>query len=431
MILKEIEKEIEKEKGDGYFIYPFYEKYCFSNIPSMILELFNIKPLKQNILSKIIKDRFEIEKISKIVLFLIDGLGYNVWTNYLEKFEVFHDFIEKGIVMPITSVFPSTTAATLTTINSGLTPQEHGLPEWVTYFKEIDMLVNTLPFSPLEIGGRDELLEMQVSPKMLYKGDTIYQIMKNSGVKSFSFINESYAQSAYSRLVHKGSDKIPFIHPSDLAVKLKNSIKEEREPAYFYVYLDDIDYVGHKYGPDSNEFITELTAISKFFSKFFNAMDKKTSSETIILIIADHGIIDVSPEDTIYLNKYQKLIKNLQISEIGNLIPPSGSPRDVFLHVKQDKIEEMHDFLSEELKEKSKILKTDEAIEMNLFGIGKPTKEFIDRIGNLLILPYNNHTVWYEHLEGRRFDSLGHHGGLNKEEMLIPFAVANLSELIL
>jgi hypothetical protein len=115
---------------------------------------------------------------------------------------------------------------------------------------------------------------------------------------------------------------------------------------------------------------------------------------------------------------------------MGNLIPPTGSPRDVFLHVKKDKIEETHDFLSEELKEKSKILRTEEAIEMNLFGIGKPTKEFIDRIGNLLILPYNNNTVWYEHLEGRKFDSLGHHGGLNKEEMLIPFAVANLSELI-
>ncbi|MCW3976287.1 MAG: alkaline phosphatase family protein, partial [Candidatus Bathyarchaeota archaeon] len=353
MILKEIEKEIEKEKGDGNFIYPYYEKYCFSNIPSMILELFNVKPLRQNILSQIIKDRFEIEKISKIVLFLIDGLGYNVWTNYLEKFEVFHNFTEKGTVMSLTSVFPSTTAATLTTINSGLTPQEHGLPEWVTYFKEIDMLINTLPFSPLEIGGRDELLKMQVSPRILYKGETIYQILKRSGVESFSFINESYAHSAYSRLVHKGSKKIPFIYPSDLAVKLKSSIKEESEPAYFYVYIDDIDYVGHKYGPDSDEFLTELTAISKFFSKFFNAMDKKTASETIILIIADHGIIGVSPNDTIYLNKYKRLIKNLQISENGNLIPPTGSPRDVFLHIKQDKIEEMYDFLSEELKEKA------------------------------------------------------------------------------
>jgi hypothetical protein len=67
---------------------------------------------------------------------------------------------------------------------------------------------------------------------------------------------------------------------------------------------------------------------------------------------------------------------------------------------------------------------------MGLFGKGKPKKEFYERVGNLLILPYKNHTIWYEHIKGKKFDLLGHHGGLSEDEMLVPFAIAKLSNLL-
>ena len=74
--------------------------------------------------------------------------------------------------------------------------------------------------------------------------------------------------------------------------------------------------------------------------------------------------------------------------------------------------------------------RTKDAIKTGLFGIGKPDKKFYDRVGDLLILPYNNHTVWYEHVKGKKIRFLGHHGGLSKDEMLVPFAIAKLSELL-
>jgi len=62
-------------------------------------------------------------------------------------------------------------------------------------------------------------------------------------------------------------------------------------------------------------------------------------------------------------------------------------------------------------------------------NIGKPKKEFFDRIGDILILPYKHNTIWYEHIKGKKLEFLGHHGGLSEEEMLIPFAIAKLSDL--
>ena len=429
MILKEIENLIEKERGRGEFIYPHYEKFCFSNIPSTILNIFDIKTTKPTLFSEIYKNKIKTEP-NKIVLFLIDGLGYNQWLQHSKEIEIFSKFIKKGIVTPLTSVFPSTTAATLTTINSGLTPQEHGLPEWVTYFREIDMIINTLPFSPLDETNRDVLLEMRVDPKILYNGKTIYQYLEKAGIKSFSFNNELHANSTYSKLVHKGSTTIPFANPSDLSVKLIKSLEKEGGATYFYVYLDDVDYVGHKYGPSSDDFFSELSKLSNFFMKFIKSVDRKTAKETIILIAADHGQINVSSKDTIYLNKYQELVNNFKISEQGKSILPTGSPRDVFLHIEQNRFDEVYDFLSKIFRKEAQILRVEDAINDNLFGMGRPTSEFYERIGNLLILPYKNHTIWYEHIKGKKFDSLGYHGGLSKEEMLIPFASANLSDLI-
>jgi len=234
MIDEEFKNIIEEESRVGEFIYPSYEKYCFSNIPSTILKFFNIKTRRPSLPPKIYRNRVEYEDSKKIILLLIDGYGYNQWLECHKKYKFLKEISQNGVISPITTVFPSTTAAALTTINTGLTPQEHALPEWHIYFEEIDMIINTLPFTPLGDKGQDRLLEMGVNPKILYNGNTIYQTLKNESVKSYTFIKASYAHSCYSKIVHEGSTIVPFITYSDMFTKLRKIVKEEKGPAYFY-----------------------------------------------------------------------------------------------------------------------------------------------------------------------------------------------------
>jgi hypothetical protein len=431
MIARELGEVIEKQKKEGEFIYPFYEKYCFSNIPSTILSFFGIKSKRPVLPSELHKDKIEVENSNKIILFLLDGFGYEQWVKYYKNFDFLNLISQRGLVSPITSVFPSTTAATLTTMNTGLTPQEHSLLEWVLYLKEIDMIVETLSFTPLGKKGQDRLLEAGVNPKILYRGGTIYQALKKSGIKSFTFIDQSYAYSAYSKLVHKGSITIPFVNSSDLMVRLRKTLESERGPAYFYVYAGDFDYIEHRYGPHSEECYAELSVLSFLLKKeLLGKIDKKVANETLFLMTTDHGQLNVSPGETLYLNKYKKLVNSFEKSRKKKPILPTGSPRDIFLHVEKDKLDEMRNFLSNKLKEMAKIVDTREAIEIGLFGRDKPRKEFYDRVGNLLILPYKNHTIWYKHIKGKKFKLLGCHGGLSRDEMLVPFAIAKLSNLL-
>jgi hypothetical protein len=429
VILKEIIQLFEKEKREGNFIYPFYEGYCFSNIPSTILKFFGIKK-EGRLLSSKLYERVEIEGISKCILLIIDGFGYDQWLNYHKKHEFLSKLTKRGVVSPITSVFPSTTANAITTINTGLTPQEHGLIEWYVYFKEIDMIINTMNFKPLGSKLQDELLELDINPKILYDGNTIYQKLKKEDVKTFTYINEEHVHNIYSKLVFKGSNIKPAKKTSDLIMKLRKNLEKEKGATYNYVYLDRLDAIEHRYGPHSEEYHAELSSMSLLIQKeLVEKIEKKTAKESLIIVTADHGQLNVDPLKTVYLNRYPSLVQNFQRSSNKKVILPTGSPRDVFLQVKPDKIQEIRNFLPEKLGEKALIMDTKEEIEGGLFGTGEPRAEFIDRVGNLLIMPKKNHTIWYNHPRGRKFDLLGHHGGLSREEMLVPFVMAKLSTL--
>ena len=411
-------------------MYPFYGKYCFSNIPSTILDFFGINTRRTRLPSELYNNEVDLDGIDKLVLIIIDGFGFNQWFRYHEQHDFFAKFTQKGVVFPITTVFPSTTANAITSINSGLTPQEHGLPEWIVYFREIDMIINTVHFKPLGSKRKDELLELGVNPNILFKGNTIYQKLKKEDVKTFTFINEAFANSAYSKLVFNGSTIEQAASNSDLLVKLRKHLENEEGPAYYYVYLGSLDSIAHEYGPHTEEYQTELSSISFQLQKeLVEKMDKKTAKEIMLVITADHGQININPKETVYLDRFSDLDKKLQRSSNGKIILPSGSPRDVFLHVKPEKVDETREFLLNKLGEKAEIIETKEAYFRGLFGTGKPRDEFLDRVGNLLILPHKNHTIWYNHPNGRKFNLLGHHGGLNEEEMLVPFALTKLSSL--
>jgi hypothetical protein len=340
------------------------------------------------------------------------------------------ELAEKGEVYPLTSIFPSQTTNALTTLNTGLTPQQHGLFEHYLYLKEVDEIVNTLTFEPLGSKRRNALIDRGFSPNIMFKKKTIHDTLTEAGVKTFTHIFASYAYSPCAKLLFNGSTIVSSLRSSDLIVNLKKNLEKQTGPAYFFVHLTNLDTIAHQYGPSSYEYNTELSVISGLLQKeLVEKIDPKTAKETLLLVTADHGGVNVNPEETTQLNGFTKLISNLQHGRGGKQILPTGGPRDVFLHVKEEKLHETKELLQQKIGSKAKVIETEATMKAGLFGQGKVSKEFLERAGNLLILPYRNETVWFEHFLGRKFSILGQHGGLNEEEMLVPLATATLSNL--
>lgn len=407
-------------------IFPNYDGKSLLNVPSTIFNHFQIAPLKKTLPKEFVKN---LDGVEKIILFVFDGLGHNLYQKEAKKYQFFNTLIKKGFYSPITTIFPATTAAALTTLNSGLSPFEHGLPEWNVYFRELDTVIQTLPFLPIV---PEDLIRLHNPPEgLLFNSKTIYQYFSEKKIPSYIFLHYTYSNSLYNQTASLGSTKVfSYKGIADYMVMLRKLIEETPGPAYFYAYWAGIDSYEHMYGPSSDEVKAEMRLVSHLIQEeFVNKVPKNKAEKVGILLTADHGQVDTNPHTTIYLDDYEELTESFKISHNGRAILPSGSARDIFLHIKDEKIDFVLSFLEKNLKGKVKAFKMEEFLEKQVFGEGKMHPEFLNRIGNVLILPEGNLTAWYRFLPEHRLEFSGLHGGMSEDEMLIPFACARLSDL--
>jgi len=406
---------------DDNFIVPQYQSECFSNLPGTVLNLLKTKARGNVLFEKQLEKYFD-QNYQNVVLLLIDALGYKQWEENIDL-PLFSRIKKQGFAAPIISVFPSTTSSALSTLHSGLTPAEHGLFEWTLYLPEIKETIETLPFKKFGSKKADSLLEEQVQPKVLFNQQTIYQVLKKNGVKSFTFTHKSYIDSAYSKVARRGSVSIEYMNFSDLSVKLRHQLNSSEGRNYYLVYWDKLDSLIHEYGPNSEVVKVELAKVSHLFlNEVVAKLSQKTKENTLLLISADHGQVETNLDQGIYLDEDKFLVKNLKIL-------PTGGPRDVFLHVKPGKVEVVQEYLKRKLKNKAQIIKMEEAIRAGFFGIPKIKSEYKKRLGDLLVLAKGNQLIWRKK-RGKTSEHPGTHGGLSPEEMLIPFGVCGFDSLI-
>ena len=406
---------------------PDYSGYCLSNVPATILSIFGVDAGRPTLP----KDAFggvDTSGVENVILLLCDGLGYNEWQRQNGK-----GFIgaisKKGSVRPITTVFPSTTAAALTTLSTGLTPQEHGLPEWFVYMEELGEIIVTLPFARVGDPGRDTLMG-EFNPRALFDGQTVFQHLGEEGIRSTSFTSRTLARTAYTTVSRSGSEVAAYSTASDLTVSLRRAVERSRGKRLFYAYWSYVDTIEHIYGPDTDEAEVEASLISHAFQEgFLSKLDRETARRTLIIVTADHGQLQIEPEKTLYMNRFGKLIRALERSPSGAKIPPWGSARDAYMKIEPGQLEAVKDYLERRLAGVASVMTTEDAIAQGMFGINGPSRKFRRRVGNLMILPHGNKTVWYRYRKGDSLDLRGHHGGVTAEEMTIPLAAARVSDI--
>lgn len=407
---------------------PRYKDYCISNLVNSILLTYGIKPHGPPLPKKIHE---EIKGYEKIVVLIIDGLNYDTLRSCIYSKDTLPHYMiaEKGHLYPITTVFPSTTASALTTFHTGLTPQEHGIPEWCVYFKNLDMLFEALPFKPAREEDRERFQRIKPKPKELFKWETVYQKLRRKGIKSYTFTKRKYMGEGYAKEALKGSRIIGYVGLSDLAVNLRKLLERLEDSFYIWVYWNLLDPISHTYGILTEEVMTELSLIFYVLKAVVIDKVKRILKDTILVLTSDHGHIHVDPSNTIYLSSFPKVRNNIRLGRGGRRILPGGGPRDLFLYIKKERVNDVMSFLLERLEGKASVIRSEEALRQGLFGRGRVEEEFKERIGDILVLPFNNYLVWYRRKRGDNLSDPGYHGGLSREEMLIPLLIIDPSFL--
>lgn len=381
------------------FIKPRYDEGGFAGIPNRIT------------------NAFATGRYDAVVLFLVDAFGWRFHERFQDA-----GFIQRiarhGTIVKLTSQFPSTTAAHVTTIHTGLPVGVSGVHEWYYYEPQMDAVIAPLLFSYSGTRQRDTLKPARVKPSALYPQGVFYPALKKLGVKPYVFGVRDYTPSTYSSAVMKGATQKSFKTLSEAFVNLGILLEKQTKPMYVHLYFDRIDSLCHEYGPTAPQTEAEIETFLMMTEHYFERIFQGSKS-ILFLMTADHGASEVDPDTTIYLNKdprFQGLEKFIRTNRSGQLLVPAGSARDMFLYIKDDALDEAQSFLARQLEGKADVVKIETMIKDGYFGT-EISARFQERVGNLVILPYRYESVWW--YEKERFEQVfyGHHGGLTPQEM--------------
>ena len=381
------------------FVKPRYDEGSFAGIPARI------------------ENAFTSGNYDAVILFLIDGFGWR----FFERFQdapFLKRIARQGQIEKITSQFPSTTAAHITTIHTGLPVGVSGVYEWYYYEPQIDQIIAPLLFSLSGAKERDSLKSIGVKPAAIYPRGILYPALKKKGVDSYLFGMREYTPSTYSSVIMDGLDQNAFKTLSEGLTNLKLLLEKQSKPTYVHVYFDKIDSICHEYGPNAPqteaEIETFLLIMENYFERIFNG-----SKRILFLMTADHGQVEVDPLTTIYLNRdmrFSGIERFLKTNRYGQMLVPAGSARDMFLHIKEGVLEEAQAFLAPRLEGKADVVKVESLISEGYFG-PEVSSRLRERVGNLVILPYRYESVWWYEKDKFEQRFYGHHGGLTPQEM--------------
>jgi predicted AlkP superfamily pyrophosphatase or phosphodiesterase len=408
------------------FIQPQYGGHSFADLPATIqywLTGQGAPALAPDVLGEF------TGKYDLVISLFIDSLGWELINRYTDENPFFRELQTRGRVAKITSQFPSTTAAHVTCIHTGLVVGQSGVYEWQYYEPQLDAVITPLLFSFAGTTRRDTLRPTGIDPHTLYPDHNIYQDMAKYGVNSYIFGWEPFTPSTYSAAVMRGTRMRPFQPLTEGLLNLAEHARNVNTPAYLYFYYGEIDTMCHLHGPDSIQARAQIETFAHAMERWFMPYVRDLNKRALLIMYADHGHMSVSPQNTRYLNTHRELkpiVQMMKTDRQGNVLVPAGSPRDPFLYIRDECLDEAHALLSRELNGYADVVKTEELIQAGYFGINPVSDTLRGRLGNLTILPHPNNCVWW--YEEDRFVQKyqGHHGGLTAREMEIPLAMLEL-----
>lgn len=419
-------KAVNSSRFSQRFIRPRYDSYCFSNLPSTIEFL-----LTGNGHSTLPLDVFGNlpTKYDNVVFFFVDAFGWRFFEKYAEKYEVLKTFMEEGVVSKLTSQFPSTTAAHVTCIHTGLNVGQSGVYEWNYYEPLVNDIISPLTFSySNDKNARDTVKHSGIAATAFFPKKTFYQTLQEQGVDSHILQYQAYTPSTFSDIVFRGADVHPYRTLSDAFLTLNELLAQpKKKPTYYFLYFDRIDTTCHNYGPNSKQLEEAIDNSFSLMNEMFLKEMRHKTGKTLFMMTADHGQVEVNPYNTYYINQQWPMINRyLKTNSQGRVLAPAGSARDMFLHIKEEHVETVITELRQRLVNRAEVYRTQELLDQNFFGMQKPSRTFLDRVGNIVVLPYKRETVWWYEEGVFSMHFQGHHGGLTPEEMEIPLLLLPL-----
>lgn len=320
---------------------------------------------------------------------LVDGLGYHQLTQRLGHAQTLRKI---GLGDPITTVVPSTTAAGITSFGTGAMPGTTAMVGYAVRSPKSKTVFSLISWKDVD----EDPISWQTHP-------TLFEQLSNDAdavlIQPKKFIGSGLTLAAL-----RGGRAISA---ERLDERVDAAVRQIRHGAKLaYLYWGDIDSVGHKNGWQSDSWVGELERFDAAFGRLLRSLPK----DTVVVLTADHGMIDV--EHRLDIASVKELTRGVDAV--------AGEPRAVQLYT--DDAAGVHKRWSEYLGDAAWIVTKNELVSSGVLG---PTSNFASSImGDVWAFSKDRNVIVDSRSQTpTAIGLIGVHGSLTEQEMEIPLVV--------
>ena len=323
-------------------------------------------------------------------LLLVDGLGKNA----IDEFSRLTNFV-RGLeyLETLQATFPSTTATSLTSLGTGVSPGEHGMVGYtmrVPHSGTPERILNALKW--------DE----RVDPVIWQSQPTLFERANQAGIRTSHIAGKRYAETGFTRAALRGGIYLGANSNEEISAAASQALRDAN--SFAYVYVNDVDDASHNSGFGSERFLSALERVDQLVGSLIANLPKGSR----LWVTSDHGMINRG--DFVVVGKGNELLRDVKLM--------AGEPRVRYLYVEEDTSivkRRWEEYFGDRIEIKTR----DEAIGAGFFG-DKVLEHIKDRIGDLIVIAKNDLILVEMERETQQCAMVGHHGGTTKAEIEIP-----------
>jgi hypothetical protein len=324
----------------------------------------------------------------RVVVLLVDGLGHEALSARAGHARTLTGAGRRRIA----TGGPTTTAAALTSLSTGVDPGVHGVVGFSALDPAADRVVN-------QLRGFDADL-----PDGWQRAGTVFERATGEGVAALAVGPRHYATSGFTREVLRGAR---YVGARTIEERLEAAFDGLRTAGrgIAYCYVPELDVAAHRDGWGASGWTDLLERVDGAVRDTARSL---RPGETL-LVTADHGMVDV-PETA-----------HVVLDELG-LLPGvrhlAGEPRLVHVHLDASTaVEEALPRWSDALDEFADVLDRQQAVDAGWFGEVVP--DVLPRIGDLLVAARGRAAV-YATADAHGRGMVGQHGAWTPAERFVP-----------
>jgi hypothetical protein len=328
------------------------------------------------------------------VVFLVDGLGADL----LERHAHAAPYLSALLTPEATGTagVPSTTATSLTSLGTGLTPGGHGVVGFTSRVPGSDRLLNAL------------FWDRDIDPLQWQPHPTGFQALAASGVHVTSVNKREFRGSGLTVAAQRGGE---WVDADRVGERVAGAVGAAAlRPSFTYLYDGDLDWTGHRYGVASAQWLQQLAIIDAEAEQLRDALP----SHARLLVVADHGMVDAArPERRIDLDEHP--------AYRDGVVLLGGEARFRHVYCAAGAVDDVRSCWRDLLGEAALVVTREEAIACGWFG--EVTAPVLPRLGDVMVAARDDWGLFSSVDFPYEMRLVGLHGSLTPAEMRIPLLV--------